>query len=218
MIQVQCEGVLFDLDGVLINSTPAVERVWRRWASKHGLDPETVIGHAHGRPSVNTIRHFLPSADHEAENRMVESWEIEDVDGVVPLPGAVELLASLPGDRWTIVTSCTRDLAAARFRAAGLKVPQSIVTATDIVRGKPDPEPYLKGAALLGLSASRCLVFEDVTAGIQSGHAAGARVVGLATTLSREALLSAGADWILASCAEVCVAGRNPLTLAFLLK
>ena len=147
---------------------------------------------------------------------MVESWEIEDVDGVVPLPGAVELLASLPGDLWTIVTSCTRDLAAARFRAAGLKVPQSIVTATDIVRGKPDPEPYLKGAALLGLSASRCLVFEDVTAGIQSGHAAGARVVGLATTLSREALLSAGADWILASCAEVCVAGRNPLTLAFL--
>ncbi len=216
MIQVHCDAVLFDLDGVLIDSTPAVERVWRRWAAQHGLDPDDVVARAHGRPSLSTIRELLPNADHEAENRIVESWEIEDLDGVVPLPGAVALLAGLPPGRWTIVTSCTRALAEVRIRAAGLIAPDRLITATDVTSGKPDPEPYLKGAALLGTDATRCLVFEDVVAGIQAGRSAGARVVALTTTLSRDQLRNARPDWILRDCADVRVDNSQPpVTLHF---
>src|SRR5579883_278215 len=102
MVQVQCSALLFDLDGVLINSTPAVARVWRQWAIERGFKPEEVVSRAHGRPSLTTVREYLPNADHEKENREVERREIEDLEGVVPLPGALELLASLPPDRWTI--------------------------------------------------------------------------------------------------------------------
>ena len=104
MSQISCGGLLFDLDGVLVDSTPAVERVWHKWAIEHGFDPQEVVLNAHGRPSIATIREYLPNADHEAENRIVERAEIEDVGGVVPLPGALEFLRSLPEERWTIVT------------------------------------------------------------------------------------------------------------------
>ena len=120
MIRIECAALLFDLDGVLINSTPAVERVWHRWAIEHGFNPTDVVTRAHGRPSLTTVREFLPNADHEAENREVERREIADLEGVIPLPGSLDLLASLPPDRWTIVTSCTRPLAEVRIRAAGL--------------------------------------------------------------------------------------------------
>jgi mannitol-1-/sugar-/sorbitol-6-phosphatase len=198
-------GLLFDLDGVLINSTPAVSRVWRRWAMERGFDPEEVIMYAHGRPSLATVRHYLPNADHEAENREVERREIEDIEGVVPLPGALELLSSLPGDRWTIVTSCTRALALVRMKAAGLPVPGRLITSTDVTNGKPHPEPYLKGAAILGFPASDCLVFEDVPNGILSGKAAGARVVAFTTTVEESKLHDAGADWVLNNCEDVNV-------------
>jgi hypothetical protein len=115
-----CSALLFDLDGVLIDSTPAVARVWHRWALDHGFNPEEVVARAHGRPSLATVRDYLPHADHDAENREVERREIADLAGVVPLPGALALLASLPPDRWTIVTSCTRRLAEVRIQAAGL--------------------------------------------------------------------------------------------------
>ena len=105
MIQIHCAALLFDMDGVLIDSTPAVARVWRRWAIERGFNPEEVVARAHGRPSVTTVREYLPNGNHEAENREVERREIEDLEGVVPLPGALELLGHLPGDRWTIVTS-----------------------------------------------------------------------------------------------------------------
>ena len=114
MTQIHCAALLFDMDGVLINSTPAVARVWRRWAIEHGFNPEEVVARAHGRPSLTTVSEYLPNADHQAENREVERREIEDLEGVVPLPGALALLASLPEDRWTIVTSCTRPLAEVR--------------------------------------------------------------------------------------------------------
>src|SRR5271167_3118827 len=122
MVRIRCRGVLFDLDGVLIDSTPAVERVWKKWAARHGFNPEEVVKRAHGRPSIATIRELLPQVDAESENRTVERAEIEDIDGVVPLPGAAELLQTLPLKRWTIVTSCTRPLAEVRLRAAGLKI------------------------------------------------------------------------------------------------
>ncbi len=126
MIEVQCQALLFDLDGVLIDSTPAVTRVWSKWARARGFDPEEVVAHAHGRPSIATVREYLPNADHEAENRIVEQSEIEDLEGVVPLPGARELLESLPAERWTIVTSGTRALASVRLRAAGLPAPSKV--------------------------------------------------------------------------------------------
>lgn len=200
-----CSAFLFDLDGVLIDSTPAVQRVWSRWAIEHGLQPDTVVAHAHGRPSLSTVRHFLPDANHELENREIERREIEDTEGIVVLPGAVELLTSLPPHRWTIATSCTRLLAEARLRAAGLPVPPGLVTATDVTRGKPDPEPFLKAAAKLGLRASSCVVCEDAPAGVRSGKAAGARVVALRTTFPRAELRAAGADFIVDSCADINV-------------
>ena len=203
MTQVQCAALLFDLDGVLIDSTPAVTRVWRGWAVEHGFNPDEVIAHAHGRPSLATIRQYLRNADHEAENREVERREIQDLEGVVPLPGALDLLASLPGDRWTIVTSCTRALAEVRIRAAGLPLPQQLITASDITHGKPHPEPYLKAASILGFAPSSCVVLEDVPAGIRSGKAAGEKVIAFTTTVKEAVLREAGADWILNNCADV---------------
>lgn len=217
MTQVQCAALLFDLDGVLINSTPAVARVWRQWAIEHGFDPEEVVARAHGRPSLTTVREYLPNADHEKENREVERREIEDIEGVVPLPGALDLLASLPEDRWTIVTSCTRPLAEVRIKAAGLPVPKKMVTSNDITRGKPDPEPYVKGAGLLGYPIEKCVVFEDVPAGVQSGKSAKARVVAFTTTVAGLMLREAGADWILRGCADVRLSeSGNELSLTLI--
>jgi sugar-phosphatase len=203
MSEIFCAACLFDLDGVLINSTPAVARVWGRWALERGFNPEEVVARAHGRPSLTTVREYLPNSDHEAENREVERREIEDLEGVIPLPGALDLLASLPPDRWTIVTSCTRPLAEVRIKAAGLPLPKKMITSNDIQHGKPNPEPFLKGAALLGFPAAECVVFEDVPAGIRAGKSAGARVIAFTSTVESTALREAGADWILGTCADV---------------
>jgi sugar-phosphatase len=202
MSQISCSALLFDLDGVLIDSTPAVERVWRRWAIEHGFDQSEVVHRAHGRPSIVTIREYLPGADVEAENRLVEQAEIDDLEGVVPLPGAMEFLTSLPPDRWTIVTSCTRPLAEVRIRAAGLPVPKVIVTSNDITNGKPHPEPYLKGASILGYPPADCVVCEDVPAGIRAGKSAGMRVIAMRTTAMETELRGAGADWVIDDCAQ----------------
>ena len=203
MTQIRYAAFLFDLDGVLINSTPAVARVWRRWAIEHGFNPDEVVARAHGRPSLTTVTEYLPHADHDAENREVERREIDDLEGVVPLPGALDLLASLPGDRWTIVTSCTRPLAEVRIKAAGLPLPKKLITSNDITHGKPHPEPYLKGAAVLGFPPNECIVFEDVPAGVRAGKAAGAKVIAFTTTVKGSVLQEAGADWILSNCADI---------------
>src|SRR5580765_1436503 len=203
MNEISFAALLFDLDGVLIDSTPAVARVWRRWAVEHGFNPEEVVARAHGRPSLTTVREYLPNADHVVENREVERREIEDIEGVVPLPGALELLASLPENRWTIVTSCTRPLAEVRIKAAGLPLPRKLITSSDIQNGKPHPEPFLKGAAILGFPATDCIVFEDVPAGVRSGKSAGARVIAFTTTVGKVDLKEAGADWILRNCDDV---------------
>jgi len=141
----------------------------------------------------------------EMENRDVERREIEDTEGIVLLPGAAELLRSLPKDRWTIATSCTRSLAEVRLRAAGLPVPERIVTSTDVSHGKPHPQPFLKAAAKLGFSASECIVVEDVAAGVRAGKSAGARVIGLRTTILDSELCEAGADFILDSCTDIAL-------------
>ncbi len=203
MTEITCGALLFDLDGVLVDSTPAVIRVWSRWAIARGFDPNEVVRRAHGRPSIATIRDYLPHADAEIENREVERGELEDLDGVVPLPGARELLSSLPPERWTVVTSCTRRLAQTRLRTAGLPVPDRLVTCDDIENGKPDPEPYLKGASFLGFSPKDCVVVEDAPAGIGSGKAAGARVIACRTTAHEAELKDAGADWVVENCKSI---------------
>jgi mannitol-1-/sugar-/sorbitol-6-phosphatase len=201
--QVQCSAVLFDMDGVLIDSTPAVARVWAKWAVEHGFDPREVVQRAHGRPSLSTVKDYLPDADHEAENREVERREIEDLEGITVLPGTRELLKSLTPDRWAIVTSCTRPLAHVRIRAGGLPMPKLVLTADDVVHGKPFPEPYLKAAAMLGFAAQDCIVVEDVPAGIRAGKDAGARVIAFRTTVQDDELKKAGPDWILDNCAAI---------------
>jgi mannitol-1-/sugar-/sorbitol-6-phosphatase len=216
MIQIACRALLIDMDGVLIDSTPAVARVWRGWAAKHGFNPEEVVTRAHGRPSLATIREYLPNGDHERENRQVEQQEMEDLAGVVLLPGARELLAGLPPDGWTIVTSATRPLAEVRLWAAGIPIPKHMVTATDGIWGKPHPEPYLKAASLLRAPPADCLVLEDVPAGIRSGKAAGARVVGFRTTVADSQLRQAGADWIVNNCSDLRPIGRSHDQMPFL--
>ena len=203
MNPIKCRGVLFDLDGVLVDSTPAVARVWAGWAHEHGFDADEVVKKAHGRPSITTIRELLPDADHDAEDGEVERREIADTEGVIPLPGAMELLQALPLERGAIVTSCTRALAHVRIAAAGLPKSKHLVTATDVKNGKPNPEPYLKGAQFLGVPASECIVFEDAPAGIRAGKAAAARVLALRTTAPDDELQEAGADWIVDNCADV---------------
>jgi sugar-phosphatase len=203
MTNVSAQALLFDLDGVLINSIPAVERVWSRWAEERGFNVQEVLHRAHGRPSIETLRYLLPEADHEAENRLVEQAEIADVADIVPLPGVTELLAALPRDRWAIVTSCTRPLAEVRIRAAGLPTPGLFITANDITRGKPDPEPYQKGAMGLGFAPEECIVVEDALAGIASGRNAGARLIAFTTTASIADLVAAKPDWILRDCSAI---------------
>lgn len=200
---IKANALLFDMDGVLINSIPAVARVWTHWAIEHGFNPEETVRRAHGRPSLTTVTELLPNADHAAENRIIEQREICDLDGVVALPGALALLSSLPRDRWTIVTSCTRALAEVRVTAARLPVPARFVTSSDVTHGKPHPEPYATGASLLGFAPETCIVVEDVPAGIQSGKSAGARVIAFRTTTSEHELLAAGADWICDNCGDL---------------
>jgi len=209
MAQVSCRGVLFDMDGVLVDSTPAVARVWTAWAHRHGMEPERIVTMAHGRPSLTTIKELLPGADHDAEDKEVERMEIEDIADVVPLPGARRLLESLPKGKFTVVTSATRPLAEVRLRAAGFNVPAEMITANDIRHGKPHPEPYLKGAEKLKLAPADCIVLEDAPAGIRSGKAAGSRVIALRTTALDNELWDAGADWIVDSCTDISVASTS---------
>jgi sugar-phosphatase len=162
-----------------------------------------------------TLRELLPNADHEAEDRQMERWEIEDTDGVIPLPGVLSLLQALPADRWAIVTSCTRPLAEVRIRVAGLPRPKHLVTSADVQRFKPDPDPYLKGAELLKLAPTDCLVVEDAPAGIRSGKASGASVLALRTTEVDPLLSAAGADWIVNDLASVRLAATDNHHLGF---
>ena len=202
---ITCCAVLFDMDGVLTDSMPAVARVWAGWAVEHGFDPEEVVRKAHGRPSLLTICDYLPQSDHLAENREVERRELEDLDGIVPLPGALELLAGLPRERWAIVTSCTRPLAEVRLRAAGLPWPALFITSSAVDPGKPAPDPYRKAAERLGFAPTDCIVVEDAPAGIASGKAAGARVIGIASVFGEMELREKGADWIVEGCADISV-------------
>ena len=206
MNELPCDALLFDLDGVLIDSSPAIVRAWRKWGARHGIDVADIMRVAHGVRSVETIWLVAPHLDAEQEAAWLTALEVRDTDGVIAMPGAQALLASLPIDAWTIVTSGCAELATARLRAAGLPIPAQIVTADDVTQGKPAPEPYLLGAARLGLAPERCLVVEDAPAGVQAGRSAGMRVLGVGSTHAPDELLATGATVVVARLAELTVA------------
>lgn len=180
------DSVLFDLDGTLVDSTPAVDRAWatweRRWDVRIGARASSL-----GMPARDIVALHVPPADVERAFREIEALEVADVEGVVPLPGALELLAALPPDRWAVVTSCSAPLAAARLAAAGIH-PAVVVTASDTARGKPAPDPYREAARRLGVDPARCLVVEDAVAGAAAGRAAGCAVLGVLGSVPAEAL------------------------------
>jgi mannitol-1-/sugar-/sorbitol-6-phosphatase len=181
-VTIHCQGVLFDMDGILISSLGSVERSWSAWAVSRGIDPALAIRTAHGSRAIETVRLLRPDLDDQAELKVIEDLELFDNEGVAVLPGVTALLSALLDLRWTVVTSATRRLARIRMSVAGIPVPPRYVTADEVTLGKPNPEPYLRGAEVLHLPASKCVVFEDSPSGTRAGRAAGCTVIG--TTFS----------------------------------
>ncbi len=181
-MELRCSAFLFDLDGVLVDSRAVVERVCRQWAARHNLDPEKVLRIAHGRRTRDTVRTVAPHLDLMREVAWLDGAELEDVDGLVEVPGVRRFLGQLDDRRWAVVTSCGRDLARLRLSSVGLPIPEIVVTSEDVSNGKPAPDAYRLGAQRLGYDAARCVVFEDAPPGIAAGLAAGARVIALRTT------------------------------------
>jgi mannitol-1-/sugar-/sorbitol-6-phosphatase len=200
-------AILFDLDGVLVDSTKSVARQWSLWARENNIDPEKAVEIAHGRRTIESVRLLAPHLDAEGETIKIEQREVDDGDGVVVMPGAAQLLKSIPADRWCVVTSGTRRLATSRLEVGKLPLPKIFVTADDVINGKPDPEPYLKGAALLGMDPRDCLVIEDAPAGISAAHGAGMKVIALLSTYPKSSL--SGADAIVHRLAEISVGISN---------
>lgn len=188
-----CSAILFDLDGVLVDSTRQVDREWREWAKHKGVDGDAIMAVAHGVRTIEVIRHVAPHLDAETEAAAIENREASDQSGVVVMPGALELVRSIPDGRWGVVTSGSKPLARNRLRHCGLPIPEVLVSSDDVAHGKPHPEPYLKGAAWLGLKPAECLVIEDAPAGIQSARAAAMQVIGLASTYPHAKLVEADA-------------------------
>lgn len=184
----RCKAILFDLDGVLVNSSELVERTWRVWAARHQLDFEKVMAVAHGRRTLETVRILAPHLEVDAEVAALESNEAVTSDGLYEIPGARELLEMLPSDRWAIVTSGIRAIAEFRIRHTGLPMPSVMICAEDLSRGKPDPEGYLTAAMRLGQPPKDCIVIEDAPAGIEAAHNAGMRVIAIAATYRSEQL------------------------------
>jgi len=178
----RCKALLFDLDGVLVDSQAVVERTWRRWAERHRFDADAILRAAHGRRTSDTLKEAAPHLAIDTEVAWLDATELADVDGLRVVPGADRLLAALPPNRWAIVTSCGRALAQRRLTSVGLPVPEVLVVSEDVKQGKPAPDGYRLAATRLGYDPADCVVFEDAPAGVAAARAAGARVIGLMTT------------------------------------
>ncbi len=200
---VEAEGLLFDMDGVLVSSIGSVNRCWKRWAEHYGVVDADKVQIAHGTRAVDIIKLLVPGLDVAEGLKLIEDMEMEDVADLDVLAGAKELLESLPAERWAIVTSATKRLAIARLGVAGLPVPERFITGDMVEKGKPDPEPYRRGAELLGFPAAECIVVEDAPSGVGAGVAAGCRVLGVLGTHSAEELRAAGVSWVVGSLAGV---------------
>jgi mannitol-1-/sugar-/sorbitol-6-phosphatase len=208
-----CEAILFDLDGVLCDSTRQVDREWREWAARKGVDGDAIMAIAHGVRTIEVIRRVAPHLDAAAEAAAIENHEAHDQSGVVVMPGAIDLVKTIPEGRWAVVTSGSRLLATNRLRHCGLPVPEVLVTSDDVAHGKPDPEPYLRGATKMRVSPAECVVIEDAPAGIQSARAGGMKVIGLASTYPAAKLVEA--DAVVAGFARIRVTsnGTGELTV-----
>jgi sugar-phosphatase len=188
MAIVKVAALLFDMDGVLVDSRPAIDRVRRRWARKVGLDEETVVALPHGRKTSDIIAELAPDLDVREETRWLDADEERDLEGIAAIPGAAALLSSLEPSEWAVVTSSGRTLAPKRLAAAGLPLPRWIISGDMVDHGKPAPDGYQMGAVRLGCAPANCVVVEDAPAGIEAGLAAAMRVIGVATTYPREEL------------------------------
>ena len=184
-------AVLFDLDGVLVESKEATERVWLDWALSNGIGEDELRSAMHGVRSVEVVRALRPDLDAVAESDAIERRQAEDVEGLRAILGAAEAMRALKEDRVAVVTSATRVLAAARVSAVGIELPRVVVYADDVARGKPDPEGYLTAARRLGVEPARALVVEDAPPGIEAGRAAGAATVGVTSTHAASELAAA---------------------------
>ena len=214
VVSVRAQGILFDMDGVLVSSIGSAERSWRKWAALYGVPNAETLEVPHGRRAIDIVRLLRRDIDANEGLRVIEDMEVEDVADLRVLPGVRRLLESLPLDRWAIVTSATRRLLVARLTAAGLPVPERIISGEMVERGKPDPEPYRRGAELLGFLPGECVVVEDAPSGVGSGKAAGCRVLAVLGTEPVEELRAA--DWVAASLEGVSVAmGVEGLELRF---
>jgi sugar-phosphatase len=216
-VKVEAKGLLFDMDGVLISSIGSVVRCWRRWCALYEIPGADTFEVPHGTRAIDIIRQLRPDLDEAgvyAALRAIEDMEIEDTADLKVLPGVRELLASLPPERWSIVTSATRRLLLGRLEAAGLPLPARVIAGDDVVKGKPDPEPYETGAKLLGFDPVECIVFEDAPSGVSAGVAAGCRVLGVLGT--HEAAQLTECTWIVASLVGLGVTVHaNSLELEF---
>ena len=195
-----------------MDSTRAVDREWREWARRKGVDGDAVMAIAHGVRTIEVIRRVAPHLDADVEAWEIENEEANDQQGVRVMPGAAALVNSIPEGRWGVVTSGTRLLASARLQFCGLPVPKVLVTADDVEHGKPHPEPYLRGAAKLGFEPKDCLVIEDAPAGIRAARAAGMKVIGLASTYPASKL--GEADAVVAGLAQIQVSGDGGAKLS----
>jgi sugar-phosphatase len=202
-LKLHVRGILFDMDGVLVSSLGSVERSWQKWSEKRGIDPALAIKTAHGRRAIETVRLLRPDLNDREELNLIEQIEMEDKEDIEVLRGVCRILDTLPQKYWTIVTSATDRLARVRLKQAGIPIPERIITGDAVTNGKPSPEPYLKGAALLGQKPEDCLVIEDSTSGAKAGHAAGCKV--LATLFSHTVENLKDADWIVESLDNVSV-------------
>ncbi len=194
MISLSCRAILFDMDGTLVNSTACVEAIWERWARKNGIELHPLLETSHGRRTIDTIKEVAPHLDVESEAKGLEAEELRARDGIVAVGGAFQLLSRLKQHEWAVVTSASWALATVRLECAGLPIPPVLISGDDVLRGKPDPEGYLKAADCLGVPPSHCVVVEDTPAGILAGRNAGMTVLAISTTFAPEHLL--GASWV----------------------
>jgi sugar-phosphatase len=202
-VTTEAKAFLFDLDGVLISSIASATRCWRRWAMMHDVPNATNFVLPHGVPARDIVQMLRPDLDPDAGLRIIEDMEIKDVGDIQVLPGVMDLLTRLPPERWAIVTSCTERLLNGRLSAAGLPWPKNLVTADMVTKGKPDPEPYRRGAEMLGFAPEECIVAEDAVVGVNAGLAAGCRVLAVLSSTPRAELKAA--TWIARSLAVVKV-------------
>jgi sugar-phosphatase len=184
----ECEAVLFDLDGVLVDSLGAAERILREWAASRGVDGDRAVELSHGRRDVDLVALLAPHLDVQAEVAWIVGREERAVAGITAMPGAFDLLGVLPPGQWAVVTSGARAVARGRIAAAGLPEPARLVAAEDVHRGKPDPQPYLRGAELLGVAPERCVVIEDAMSGVRAARAAGMACVGVGVEVEPSAV------------------------------